>query len=476
MASKKQQEMMAIERSLAHLEAIIHSANDAIITKTLSGTVTGWNPAAERIFGYSAGEAIGKPMLSFIPPDRHQEEEDILARVGRGERVDPFETVRMRKDGSSIDVLVAISPIRDAQGRVVGVSKIARDISEQKRFEGHMLSTVNELKDIKAALDEHSIVAITDPAGRITYVNDKFCSISKYSREELLGQDHRIINSGHHPKAFFRDLWHTIGSGRAWHGEVCNRAKDGGIYWVDTTIFPRLSPGGKPVQYVAIRTDITRRKQEEAERRRLEKEVLDIGEGERQRLGADLHDGLGQQLTAIELMCVSLKEDAGPLDSRLGKQLGRITGLLRETIAQTRSLARGLAPLDEQPDALQSGLADLAERANSLGRLRCRVDRLSPRPLGDRNAAGHLFRIAQEAVNNALKHSGASEVILRWEDTERAFRLEVSDNGKGMPKEGARGMGLGIMNYRAAIIGADLTVESKPGKGISVVCVLPRRP
>jgi signal transduction histidine kinase len=212
------------------------------------------------------------------------------------------------------------------------------------------------------------------------------------------------------------------------------------------------------------------------ERLRLEKEVLDISEQEKQRIGADLHDGLGQQLTAIELMCVGLKEDVGALDSQLGEQLGRITGLLRETIAQTRSLARGLAPLDEQPDAFQSGLASLAEHTNSLGRLRCRVERLSLRPLDDRIAAGHLFRIAQEALNNAIKHSGASEVTLRWDDTDDAFRLEISDNGKGIPEEEHRGMGLGIMNYRAGIIGATLTVESKANKGTSVVCVLPRHP
>jgi two-component system, chemotaxis family, sensor kinase Cph1 len=264
MVSQKQGEVGSMERSLAHLEAIIQSSNDAIITKTLAGIITSWNSAAEQIFGYSANEAIGRPMRFFIPPNRQKEEDDILLRVGRGERVEHFETVRLHKDGNSIDVSVTISPIMDAQGRVVGASKIARDISERKRFEERLLSTVKELKDIKAALDEHSIVAITDPAGRITYVNDKFCSISQYSRAELLGQDHRIINSGYHPKAFFRDLWQTIGSGKTWHGEVRNRAKDGSIYWVDTTIFPYLSSAEKPAQYIAIRTDITHRKADEA--------------------------------------------------------------------------------------------------------------------------------------------------------------------------------------------------------------------
>src|SRR5665647_1018408 len=139
------------------------------------------------------------------------------------------------------------------------------DNNELKKTEEALRNSLNELSDYKYALDESALVAITDQKGIIKYVNDKFCQISKYSAEELIGQDHRIINSGYHPKSYIKNLWATIANGKIWKGEFCNKAKDGSIYWVDATIVPFLNKKGKPYQYLAIRVDITERKKAEEE-------------------------------------------------------------------------------------------------------------------------------------------------------------------------------------------------------------------
>jgi PAS domain S-box-containing protein len=255
--------------------ALIEWSDDAIISEDLNGVVTRWNRAAERMFGYTKNEILGRDRRVIVPSDRQDEKQATQQHLQDGLVLDRLETVRTTKDGRRIHVLLTVLPIKDPAGNLIGVSKIIRDISAQKQRESELFAAMKELSNVKAALDEHSIVAITDAAGKITYINDKFCAISKYSREELIGQDHRIINSRHHPKEFFHDLWSTIRKGQVWHNEIRNRAKDGTFYWVDTTIFPFLDEHGKPVQYVAIRTDITQRKADEDALRRFAEDVAE---------------------------------------------------------------------------------------------------------------------------------------------------------------------------------------------------------
>lgn len=214
----------------------------------------------------------------------------------------------------------------------------------------------------------------------------------------------------------------------------------------------------------------------QAEHKRLEREILAAGEQERHSIGADLHDNLGQQLTALELMCTASKEDAAA-QPILAQRLDTMGKILREAIAQTRFFARGLVPVGSDPDALQIGLTELAERTNGLGRLRCRFDCPEPIALSDPFVAGHLYRIAQEAVNNAVKHARAKNITIRLARPDGTLAIEISDDGTGLAKSrtGPRdGLGLGVMQHRANAIGGELTITSTRGVGVTIRCTLPQ--
>lgn len=216
-----------------------------------------------KISKYSREELIGKDHR-IINSSYHSKEfiKNIWRTIAQG-KIWKGELKNRAKDGSAYWVDTTIVPFLNDEGKPYQYVAIRSDITERKNAEEELLKKIKEISDYKYALDESSIVAITDQKGVITHVNDNFCKISKYNREELIGNDHRIINSGYHSSDFIKELWKTIAKGKVWKGELKNKAKDGTAYWVDTTIVPFLNEKGKPYQYVAIRSDISERKKGE---------------------------------------------------------------------------------------------------------------------------------------------------------------------------------------------------------------------
>lgn len=216
------------------------------------------NTTHEKVMGFPLGDTIGKHVDEILPHEIRETARMHLAKALEGKHGN-FNYSIEKVDSKMAYRHVQVVPEPDEHNEG-GVLMIILDTSDQEIMQQKVRQFVRELTELNAALDAHAIVAFTDRNGIITKVNDKFCEISKFSRGELIGRTHKIINSGVHPTAFFKDLWQTISSGQVWNGEICNRAKDGSLYWVHTTIVPFLGPDNKPLQYVAIRADITERK------------------------------------------------------------------------------------------------------------------------------------------------------------------------------------------------------------------------
>ena len=275
--SERKEAESEIERAVKELSAYKYALDESAIVAITDqkGIIKHVNDNFCRISKYSRDELLGQDHR-IINSSYH--DKSFIANLWRTIATGKTwkgELKNKAKDGTYYWVDTTIVPFLNEQGKPYQYVAIRSDITDRKGAESEIQRTVKELSAYKYALDESAIVAITDQKGIIKHVNDNFCRISKYSRKELLGQDHRIINSSYHPKSFITDLWRTIANGKIWRGELKNKAKDGTYYWVDTTIVPFLNEQAKPYQYLAIRSDITERKNSETHLKELNESLRD---------------------------------------------------------------------------------------------------------------------------------------------------------------------------------------------------------
>ena len=260
--TERKQAEATVRESESYYRCIVETASEGVWMFDAESITTFANCRMAEMLGYTVEEMLGRSLFEFIDAECREIAESYVQRRRQGIR-ERHDFRFTRKDGSHLWAIVSATPTFDAEGKFSGVLRMITDISDRKQAEAELRQTLQELEFEKFALDQSAIVSNTNEFGTITYVNDQFCELFKYSREELIGKTHKLVNSGYHPADFFKQLWSTIRQGKVWRGEMKNQAKDGTLFWLDTTIVPFLNSSGEPHQYVAIRKDITQRKHAE---------------------------------------------------------------------------------------------------------------------------------------------------------------------------------------------------------------------
>jgi PAS domain S-box-containing protein len=411
---------------------------------------------------------------------------------------------RMRRaDGKYRFFFTTANPILSVTGTVEEWLLLHLDVTDRKASDDYTAKALRELNDLKSAIDEHAIVAVTDAGGKITYVNDKFCAISQYSREELLSQDHRIINSGYHSKDFIKKIWQRISNGRVWKGEIKNKAKDGSFYWVDTTIVPYLGRDGRPLQYIAIRGDITERKLAE-EALRGAKENLQKHASTLEHRSSALRETIGEleafsysvshdmraPLRAMQSFSKILSQECsaevGPKGKeyirRINEGAARMDALIQDVLTYSR-VARTDLPL--QPVDVSKLLRDIIETYPLFQRPSAEIDLVGPLP-APCGIPAVLTQCISNLLGNAIKfvEPGVTPKIRIWaelRDGGMRVRTFFKDNGLGIEKDmhesifgifqrvnksyEGTGIGLSIVKKGMERMGGSVGLESELGEG-----------
>jgi len=477
---------------------LVRSSRDAVVAKDLNGIITDWNQGAQRIFGYKPKEIIGKSILTLIPRERQSEEGEILGRIRAGESIDHYETIRRRKDGRLIEVSLTISPIKDMEGKIIGVSKIARDITERKAVERQLAEQARLLNLTSDA------IFICDMRHRITFWNRGAKELYGYSPEEALGKVAYKLLCTEFAESIEQIRKKLECDGR-WSGELVHRRNDGSKVVLMSRWSLDRDERGEPSSILETNTDITARKRAEValqrakkdleqrvhnrtrelhaankelkseiqRRQGLEGEILSVSDREQQRLGQELHDGLCQHLTAVAFMARSMAlrlRNHRVIDAA---DIEKVAELVNQAAVDTRNLSRALHRVDVDAAVLVTAIQDLVDR--EIWRTPCRLEVKPSFRIDDDSSAGHLYRIAREAVINANKHAQARQIVVRLERSRQEMVLRVIDDGIGFRKgiKPQHGLGFHIMNYRAQLMGGRLEIDSPQAGGARVSCYLP---
>lgn len=447
-------------------EAVSHLAEGIVIT----GDGLSWpgprivfvNDAMCRITGYAADELIGQTprLLQGNDSDRSL----LSAMRGELEAGRPFEIqiTNYRKDGAPYPAEMFVTPIYNASGKHTHYVAIHRDITRRKQAEDALTSLGRIIED-----SFNEIYIFNAATLRFLQVNRGARDNLGYTMDELRGLTPLELKP-FLDRARFDTLVEPLLDGSAYKidFESRHRRKDGSFYDVEVAL--QLTDYRGTRCFVAIVLDTTRRKE-------LEQEVIRASEDERQRIANDLHDDLGSQLTGLKLM---IESTSCLLKERLGEPFEgceQVLRVVREAIARTRQIARGLRPVGNDPEDLMGTLRGMAERTAITTGLRCHFDCSRPVTIDDPHLANHLFRIAQEAVNNAVKHAEGSRITISLEDGGADLKLSVRDDGKGFRRHAKHGgLGLHIMHYRAEAVRGTLRIGPGPDGGTKVDCVVPK--
>ena len=427
--------------------------------------------------------------LLYRPLLEAEERKDLATmKAGRMSRRD--ETIP-KPDGSTRILDVIRVPLLNPHGRCKGLVVLGYDLTERKKGEEALRQTYDELESrvrertaelaranaalrtsearLQAIIDHSpAMIFLKDTQGRYLHFNRQFGQVFNLKLEKIRGKTDAEIFPPKQAALFQINDRQVIKTGKAIQFDETVDC-DGGSRVSIVTKFPLFGEDGKIYAIGGIVADIT-------ERRRLEAEVLQISEREQRRISQDLHDGLGQQLAGISCLSDTLKKDLAEKAPAQAATAARISQLLDLSVSLTRALARGLQPVIPESRGLVSAFEDLAAHVTDLFKVSCRFDCSQPALIEDNAAATHLYRIAQEAVTNSIKHGRAQQIKISLSSTSERIVLTVSDNGDGFKKPAKPGKGLGmrIMNYRAGMIGGQLDVKEKAGRGVEVFCAVER--